>query len=100
MERSNQVGAMDIVANLLSLVAEDRVRRTHNGAFHQIRQESVKLSPRVVRSSQTPPAKTCSPHAEVPAIFLNKGICGYLGRSEETMQRSVDRHGFRDAVHI
>ena len=44
MERSNQVGTMDVVANLLSLVAEDRVWRTDNGAFHQIRQEAVELS--------------------------------------------------------
>jgi hypothetical protein len=34
MKCLNQVGTMDIVANLLSLVAEDRVRRAHNGAFH------------------------------------------------------------------
>src|ERR1700722_4296759 len=49
----NQVIAMNIVADLFSLIAEYLVWSFHNTALHQVSQESMKLSTRVLRTSET-----------------------------------------------
>src|SRR6266498_2211716 len=41
MERRDKVGAVDVVADLLALVAEDRVGLAGAHAFHQICQKAV-----------------------------------------------------------
>jgi hypothetical protein len=40
-ERGNQIRTVDVVADLLSLVAVNGVRRSCHRAFHQIRQEAM-----------------------------------------------------------
>lgn len=43
VESANQVGAVDIVANLFALVAEDGVGSAGHGTLHQVSQETVQL---------------------------------------------------------
>ena len=48
IKRLNQIVAVNVVTDLLALVAEHGVRRTCHGAFHQVGKKTVKLSPAVV----------------------------------------------------
>ena len=47
LDGSDDIVTMNVVANLLALVAEDRVLATGNGHFHQVGEEAVKLNARV-----------------------------------------------------
>src|SRR4051794_23696597 len=97
-EGLDQVGGVEVVAHLLSLVAEDRVRRTGGGALHEVGKEAMQLRPRMVRPREAPGAKADRRHAEVAPVFLNQQIgCG-LGGSEQGVQRRVDRHRRVDPV--
>ncbi len=50
VEGADDVAAVDVVAHLLALVAEDRVRRPGDRAAHQVGQEAVQLGARVLRA--------------------------------------------------
>ena len=45
---TNEVRAVNVVANLLSFVAENRIRHSGNRALHQVGQETVQLGPTVI----------------------------------------------------
>ncbi len=89
---------MDVVADLLALVAEHRVAVAADRAFHQVRQEAVEFGPGMARPGQAAAPEHRRLHAEVAAVFLNQHIRRDLGSAEQAVQGLVDAHGLRDSV--
>src|SRR5438067_7575782 len=56
-DRLDEVGRVDVVADLLAAVAEDRVALARDGALHQVGEEAVKLRAGVVWAGQAAAAK-------------------------------------------
>ena len=90
---------MDVVADLLALVAEHRVRPAGRRALHEVGEEAVQLArrewPGPVRQ---PPRKHAGPHAEVAAVLLHHHVGRHLGRAEQAVLAGVDAHRLVDAV--
>ena len=57
VERGHEVGAVDVVADLLTVVAEDRVRLAGHRAPHQVGEEPVELAPAWLGPVRQPPRK-------------------------------------------
>jgi hypothetical protein len=88
---------MDIIANLLSVVTENRVRLAGNGALCEISQETVKHRAGVARTGEAAAAEAGRLHSEIPAVFLHHNVCGKFGRTKQAVQASIDAHGLVDA---
>ena len=70
MDESGYVERMNVVANLLPLIAENLVRAALDIAFDQVAEESVKLDARVIRSGQATAAEaavSCQNIGHIPA---------------------------------
>ena len=98
VEGADEIGAVDIVANLFLLVAEDGVWSFGDGALHEVGEKAVELRARVIRAGEAAAAKAGGFHAEVAAVFLDKKIGGKFRNTEETVHGVVDGHGFRNAA--
>ena len=83
---------MDVVADLLAAVAEDRVALARDGALHQVGEEAVKLRAGVVWAGQAAAAKAHRRDLEVAPVLLDHQVGGGLRDAEERMRRAVDRH--------
>src|SRR5438477_7159844 len=97
-ESVDQVPGMDVVADLLSLVAEHRIGLTGNRAFDEIGEKTVQHRPRMARSAQTATAETGRFEAEITAIFLDEDIGRQFRRAEQAMQTMIDAHRLIDAM--
>ena len=64
-ERVDQIVAVDVVAHLFALVAEDGIGLAGDGAFHQIGEETVQLARR------NGPARSGSRRGSKP-VFMPK----------------------------
>src|SRR5450759_1034477 len=78
VERSYQIGAMDVVADLFAPIPVHGIRLASYGAFHQIGQKTVQSRTRVVWAGETATAKAGCPHPEVPSILLNENVGSHL----------------------
>src|SRR5437879_10731473 len=85
-ESVDQVPGMDVVADLLSLVAEHRIGLAGNSAFDEISEKTVQHRPGMARAGQTAAAETGRCEAEIPAIFLDDDIGRQFRRAEQAMQ--------------
>ena len=83
---------MDVVAHLLSAVAEDGVGLAGHGAAHQIGEEPVELGACMVRARQAASTEADRGHVEVAAVLLHEQVGGGLGDAEQRVGRGVDRH--------
>ena len=92
VEGGDQVGAVDVVADLLALVAEDGVRGAGDGALHQVGEEAVQLGAGVLGAGQAAAAEADGRHLEVAAVLLDQQVGGRLGDAEQRVGRGVDRH--------
>lgn len=97
-DEAGDVFGVNIVAHLLTFIAENLVFTTLNVAADQITQEAVELDSRVIGSGQAATAKGASGHIEVAPIFLNHNIGGNFGGAKERVLGLIDRESFRDAV--
>jgi hypothetical protein len=66
--------AVDVVADLLGLVAEDAVRNALDNGAHQVREESMKLGPRVIRPGEAAAAQADRLHPEISSVLLHEHI--------------------------
>ena len=67
---SYYIVAVNVVADLLSLVTEDGIFQAVEGGFHEIRKKTVKLDAGVRRAGEAAAAKNADVHFEVAAVFL------------------------------
>src|SRR6516165_2608720 len=82
-DEPSDIEAMDVIANLLSLVTENTVRAPFKVALYQITQETVELDSAVIWPRQTSAAQTTRGHSEVPSIFLHHNVCSHLGCAKQ-----------------
>ncbi len=97
-EGVDEVGAVQVVAHLLALVAEDRVGVAGHGALHQVGEEAVQLGAGVVGAGEAAGAEADRRHLEVAAVLLDQQVGRRLRGAEERVQGRVDRHRRVDAA--
>ena len=100
MDEARDIAAVNVVADLFALVAEDPVLAPLEVALHQIAEEAVQLHAGMIGARQTAAAKAAGGHVEVAAVLLHHHVGRDLARAEETVQALVDREGLRDAVCV
>ena len=93
--KPRHVHRVDVVADLLALVAEDLVFAAFEVALHQVAEEAVQLDAGVVRAGQAAAAQAAGGQAEVAAILLHHDVRRDLGGAEERVLGLVDRKGLR-----
>ncbi len=98
LDEAGDVEAVDVVADLLALVAEDPVLAPLEVALHEVAQEAVQLDAAVVRPGQAAAAEAAGRHAEVAAVLLHHHVRGDLARAEEAVEALVDRERLGDAL--
>ena len=91
---------MNIVPDLFSFVAEDRVFSSFNIRFDQITQKPVQFNTGVVRARQAASTQAAGAHSEIPAVFLDEDVGGHFRRAKQRMQRQIDREGFGDSPGV
>src|ERR1041384_6107245 len=91
---------MNVVANLLALVSQNRIRSARHDALHQVCEEAVQLRSGMTRSREAASAEHTRLHAEVAAILLHHDVGGDLGSPEHAVQRVVDREVFGNTVPV
>ena len=91
---------MNIVADLLSLIAENLVFPPFDGAFDEIAQKTMQFDARVIGAGQAAATQATGRHAEIAAIFLHHHIRRHLRGTEQRMFALVDRQGLGDAVRV
>ena len=99
-DEPGDVEGVDIVADLLSFIAEDPVFFPFQVAFDQVAEKAVQLDPGMIRPGQAAAPQAAGRLAEVAAVFLYHDVGGDLGGAEEGMLGLVDREGFRNALGI
>src|SRR5262245_65567760 len=72
--RGADVRGVDVVPDLLALVAVDPVRATFANAPREVREEPVQLGAGVVRSGQTASPEADRGHAEVAPVLLHEQL--------------------------
>lgn len=97
---AGHIFAVDVVAHLLTFVAENLVFVAFEIAFHEVAEESVEFHAGVVRASEAAATQTAGGHVEIASVFLNHDIRRDFGGAEEGVFRLVDREGFSNAVLV
>src|SRR5258706_553975 len=59
MEGADEIGAVDVVANLLFLVPEDGIGGLGDRTLHQVGEKTMQLGARMIGSGQAATAETC-----------------------------------------
>ena len=91
---------MDVVANLLPLVAEDGVAAPLEIALHEVAEKPVQFHARMARAGQASAAEAAGRHAEVAAILLHHDVAGHLRCPEQRMFAGIDPKCFADAIPV
>ena len=99
-EGGNQVVAVDIVAHLLALVAEDGVGPAGDGAPDQVGEKAVQFGARMGRACQAAAAEGAGLQTEVATVFLGHDIGGHLGSAKDAVLGLVDAHALVDAEPV
>src|SRR5665213_2657166 len=91
---------MNVVPNLLSLIAEDSIGLTTESRLDEIRQESMQLDTTVLGSGQATASKDTDLEPEISPIFLRHDVGSHLRRTENRMHTAINSAGFRDSFPI
>src|SRR5438309_9982836 len=92
--------AVNVVANLLALVAKNRILPSAERHLHQIGQKTVQLYAGVGRPRQAATAKDSHLHSEVTPIFLRGKVRRRFRSAKKRMQRLVDPASLADTLKI
>jgi hypothetical protein len=98
-EELRDVAAMNLVADLLSLIAEDRIITTDYGAEDNVCQETMELHRGMVRTGKAAGAKDSDRHLEVAAEFLAHYVRRYFRCPENGMQTGIDGHALVNGIN-
>ena len=79
LDRAHNVMTMNIVADLLALVAENGISAAGNGHLHEVGKEAMKFDAGVRRPGKATAAENTDFHAEIAAVFLSHQVCRRLG---------------------
>ena len=100
LNRAHHIVAMNIVANLLALVAEDGIGSAGNGHLHQVGKKAVKFDAGVRRPGEAAAAENTDLHSEIAAVFLGHQVRRRFRGAKQRMQRAVNAAVFRNAVVV
>lgn len=89
---------MDVVPDLLPLVANDGVLPLLHVALHELTEKPVQVDARVRGPGRAAATEAARRHTEVAAILLHHHISRHLRRPEERVLATVDPKCLRDAV--
>ncbi len=94
----HQVGGVDVVSDLLALVAKDRIRGSGDRTPDQVREKAVQLGARVGGAGEAASAEADRVHAEVASVLLHQNVGRHLARAEQAVRGAIERHALVDAV--
>jgi hypothetical protein len=94
------VTAVDVVADLLSLISVNPVFPPLEVAAHEITQEAMQLHAAMVGTRQAAAAQAAGWHTEVTAVFLHHHISGNLACAEEAVQTVIDGERLRNTRNV
>ena len=98
-DEARDVERVDVVADLLALVAEDRVLRGPRGCTSPGScRKPCSSTPEWFGPGQAAAAQAAGRHAEVAAVLLHHHVGRDLRRAEQRVLRLVDRERLGDAV--
>ena len=100
LDGADDIVAVDVVADLLALVAKNRIGTAGDGNLYEIGKKTVKLDAGMRRAGEASASENADFHAEIPAVFLGHQVRRGFGGAEERMQRAVDAAIFGDAVVV
>ena len=83
---------MQVVANLFSLVSDDRVRGVSDRTLDEVGEETMELCTGVRWPRKATATETGGPHPEISPVFLNYHVGGKLRGAKQAMQALVDTH--------
>lgn len=83
LDEAGDIVGVDVIADLLALVAEDFILATFEVAFREVGEEAMKLDATVVRTGEAAAAQAGGGHAEVATVFLDHHVGCHLRCSEE-----------------
>lgn len=95
--KAGYVERVNVVSDLLSLVAKNLVCSPFEIALHQVTEKTVEFDAGVVRPGETAAAEATRLEAEIAAIFLDHHVCRHLAGTEQTVLALVDRKIFWNA---
>ncbi len=78
IERGDEIGGVNVVADLLAAISVHRVGIAGHRAAHQVGQESVQARPSVIWAGETAAAEANGRHAEVSPVFLDEQVSSRL----------------------
>ena len=81
---------MDVVADLLALVAEHLVFAALEVAFDQVAEKSVQLDAGVIGTGKTSAAQAAGGHIEVAAVLLHHNVAGDFRGAKERVLALID----------
>jgi len=94
---TGDIPGVNVVADLLALVAKDLVFAAFEVAFDQIAEEAVEFDAGVVGSGEAAAAQAAGGHVEVASVFLHHDVGGDFGCAEEGVFALVNGKVLRDA---
>src|SRR5271157_2852907 len=100
LECPDHVFAVNLVANLLALVTDDRVGLALDRDADQIGQEAMELNGAVEWPRQAAAPEDPGLQSEVAAVLLGHDVAGQLADAEETVQTAIDPAGLGDPLAV
>src|ERR1700732_2772576 len=97
---SHDVKAVDVVAHLFCLVAQNSVGLARHGHLYEMGQKAVQLHPGMVGPGETSSPEEAHLEAEVAAVLLRENVASHFGGAENGMGRAVDSALLVDSLPI
>lgn len=99
-DEPGNVVAVNVIADLLPLVAVDPIFAAFHVTLHQIAQKTVKLDTAVVRAGEAASAQAAGRHPKISAILLDHDVGGDFGGTKKAVLGLVDGEGFRNPLLV
>jgi hypothetical protein len=97
-ERTYQVRTMEVVADLLAIVSDDRVWSAADCAAHEVAKETVQLGAGVVRTGQPAPSEADGRRLGLPTGLVDQHVTRCLRNTAERVRRGIGRHRHVDVA--
>src|SRR5262245_34317390 len=96
-ERFNQIKAMDVVAHLFALIAEDTVWSAAHCTDHKVGKKAMQFRSSVRGPGEATGTERNCGHSKVLPVFLDENVRSDLRRAKERMLRVINAHHLGNA---
>ena len=90
LDETSDVMGVDVVPDLLALVAKNLVETPLQVALHQVAEKAVELDPTMVGAGEATAAQAAGLHAKIATVFLNHHIPRDLGGPKDAVLGLID----------